>query len=124
MFPPVELRSAICHFVAFLAVAGLVVSPISRPVMAMPVDMQAAMDEATEMAHAMPADMPCCPERSSHADCGQDCPFMTLCMAKSFQSVAFAGLIVPLTPVSILVPDNQTDLGGIAQTPPRRPPKI
>jgi hypothetical protein len=128
MFRAVKLRFPIRHFFAALAVAGLVLSPIAHPVMAMPMITQAPMDEAKgmtdAMSAAMPMDMPCCPEKSSGLDCGKDCPFMTLCSAKTFQSVAFAGLIVPLTPVSILVPGNQTELSSIAQTPPRRPPKI
>jgi hypothetical protein len=97
--------------------------------MAMPTDMPASMDDGTAMTKdatsaAMPMDMPCCPEKSSDPACGKDCPFMLLCMAKGFRNVVLADLIAPLTPMSILAPGNQPDLGSIAQAPPTRPPKI
>jgi hypothetical protein len=120
--------SAMVRLIAILAIAGLVLSPIGRPVMAMPSDMHASLDGATAMAQAgaaaMPAEMPCCPDKSPGPDCGKDCPCMALCAAKTLNSVRLASLFIPQRLVSIVVPGNEAELGSLAQTPPTRPPKI
>ena len=120
--------SAIRHLLAVLAMAGLVLSPIARPAMAMPTDMHASMSDSTAMTDdgtaAMPAGMPCCPDKSPGPDCGKDCPFMAFCAAKSFQSARLVSLFVPQRLVSVVVPGNEAEPGSIAQAPPTRPPKI
>jgi len=117
------------HLLAVLAIAGLVLSPIGRPVMAMPPDMQASMGDPVAMTDvggaAMPTDMPCCcPDTSQGPDNGKDCPCMALCAAATLDTVRLVSLFVPRTLVSIVVPGNEAELGSLAQAPPTRPPKI
>jgi hypothetical protein len=123
----VTFRSAIGHLSAVLAIVGLMLGSILRPVMAMPVGGHASAGDASAMSDtmaAMPADMPCCPEKTPLPDCGKDCPFMTLCAGILLHSAPLGSLFVPLTLASIVVPGGQSDLLGIAQAPPKRPPKI
>lgn len=76
------------------------------------------------MATAMPADMPCCPEKVPASDCGKDCPLMALCMVSVLQSAPLgAALFIPFTLAGIVIPSNDADLGGLAQAPPPKPPK-
>ena len=111
---------------AVLAIAGLVLAPLARPTMAMPSEMAAAahehgaMDAQADM--AMPADMPCCPDKVP--DCSKDCPLMALCMVGAMQAAPHGpALFIPLTIASALVPPNESDRAGLSQAPPPRPPK-
>jgi hypothetical protein len=122
-----KVRPALGCFLAAFAILGLVLVPIARPVMAMPMDMHASMGEATAadaMAAALPGDMPCCPGKSTFPDCGKDCLFMASCSATLLQLVPQTGLIVPVTLVSIVFPGEHSDLASVAYAPPRKPPKI
>ena len=97
--------------------------------MAMPAPMhtgvasdQAMVDEA---AMAMPEDMPCCPKKSPIPDCGRDCLFMAMCAMQFLcNAVQPSGLVIPLGMASIFPPCNDTDVAGLSQGPPPRPPKI
>jgi hypothetical protein len=124
----VTFRSAIGHLFTVLAIVGLLLGSVLRPVMAMPVGAHTSSSDAPAMsdtmAAAMPADMPCCPEKAPVPDCGKDCPCMTFCAGTLLHSAPLGSLFVPLTLASIVVRDGQSDLLGIAQTPPKRPPKI
>jgi hypothetical protein len=122
----VKRPSAIRLLLAILAIAGLVLSPIGRPLMAMPADMRTSLGDPMAMsdAAAMPADMPCCPDKSPGPDCGKDCPFMAFCAAKCFHSARLVSLFFPQRLVSIFVPGNEAELGSLVQAPPTRPPKI
>jgi hypothetical protein len=118
---------AIRHLFAILAVAGLVLSPMARPVMAMPTDLRASIGDPV-MVHDIgpatpPADMQCCPEKSPASDCGKDCPFMALCGAKILTPVRLVSLFVLGTLVSCVVPGNEAELRSIAEAPPTKPPK-
>ena len=105
------------HLFPIFAVVGLILTPIARPAMALAQDMHAAM--------VMPADMPCCPDQVPMPDCAKDCPFMAMCAAQFVCSVPHgAGLVVALAFASIVVPGNDTDVAGLSQGPPPRPPKI
>jgi hypothetical protein len=120
--------SSVGRLLAALAVAGLLLVPIFRPAMGMSVtaDMHAGMGDAiaTDSVAADASDqMPCCP-KPALPDCSKDCPLMALCVAAPLHFASQTGLIVPLTLVSILFPRDQSDPVSIAQTPPRRPPKI
>jgi hypothetical protein len=120
------LRSAIARAFAVLAVAGLVLAPMARPVMAMPSQMQSVMSEHgaadAHMGMAAPADMPCCPDKAP--DCGKDCPLMGLCMANVLQFAPIGpSLFISPTLASLVFPDDDAVLSGLAQPPPARPPK-
>ena len=110
---------------AVLAVAGLVLAPLTRPAMAMPSEIHATAHEHGAMhAHAgmaMPALMPCCPDKAP--GCGKDCPMMALCSVGALQAPHGLALLVPLAVASILVPPSESDRSGLSQAPPPRPPK-
>jgi hypothetical protein len=114
---------------AVLAVAGLVLVPIKRPAMAMSVatDMHASMGDAMT-AGSVIADaadeMPCCPSKPALPDCSKDCPLIALCGTAPLHFVTQTGLIISVTFVSIVFPRDHSALVSIAQSPPRRPPKI
>ena len=94
-----QLRSALACVLAASAILGLVLAPIARPVVAMPMDMHAVMGEPTApdaVATTMPDDMPCCPDKATVPDCSKDCPLMALCGATLVQFVPQMALIVPL----------------------------
>jgi hypothetical protein len=119
--------SAMRSLLAILAIVGLVVGPAARPAMAMPAAIQAgAASEQPMVDHAaMPEDMPCCPTKTPIPDCGKDCLFMTMCAMQFFcNAVSGAGLVLPVGLASVFFPGNDTDLAGLSQGPPPRPPKI
>jgi hypothetical protein len=123
-----KLRSTFGRILAVLAIVGLALGPVVRPAMAVPVskDMQAAMSGSavdTVIADAA-ADMPCCPGKPALADCSKDCPLMALCVTAPVHFVSQTGLTVPLTFVTVVFPGAHSDLVGIAQAPPRKPPKV
>jgi hypothetical protein len=122
-----QLRSALGCFLAASAILGLVLAPIARPVMAMPMDMHESMGEPTAadaVATTMPDDMPCCPDKTTVPDCGKDCPLMALCGATLLQFVPQVALIVPGTLIGIVFPGDYSALASVARAPPRKPPKI
>jgi hypothetical protein len=101
---------------AGLALLGLLLSPLARPVMASQGDL---------VAHAEidMADMPCCPDGAAKPDCAKDCPLMALCMAKAFESAPHptAPVISTLSGhIGLLA--NDANLHGFAQAPLPRPP--
>ena len=101
---------------ASLALLGLMLAPLARPVMATHADMaaHAAMDMG---------DMPCCPDGAAKQDCAKDCPLMALCMVKVFQSAPHATAPVILTvSARIGLLANDANLHGFAQAPLPRPP--
>ena len=109
-----------------LAIVGLALAPVVRPVMAVPVskDMHAAMNgSAVDVADAAD-DMPCCPSNPALPDCSKDCPLMALCVTAPIHFVSQTGLTVPLTFVTVVFPGARSDLVSIDQAPPRRPPKV
>jgi hypothetical protein len=123
----VQLLSAIHRALAVLAIAGLILAPLGRPAVAMPSEMQGMLSEHgttdAQTGMAMPADMRCCPDKVPASDCGKDCPLMVLCMASMLQSAPLGiPLYIPLL-AGIVIPGNDTNLGGLAQAPPPRPPK-
>ena len=124
-----RVRSVIGRAFAVLAIAGLVLAPIVRPAMAMPVDMDLDASMGEPMAAepvapaAAPNDMPCCPGKLSLPNCGKDCPLMALCGAAPLHFVSQISLIVPITFVSIRFPGDQSELVSVAHAPPRKPPK-
>jgi hypothetical protein len=110
--------SAIRRLISILAIVGLAVGPLARPAAA---SHQPMVDHA---AMAMPEDMPCCPKKAPMPDCGKDCLFMAMCATQFFcNAVSGAALIIPLGLASVLSPGNDTDLAGLSQGPPPRPPK-
>jgi len=124
----VKILSAIRSLLAIPAIVGLVLGPIARPAMALPAPMNAAAasDQAMvdEAAIAMPEDMPCCPKKSPIPDCGRDCVMMMCVTQFLCNAVQAASLVIPLGLASVFFPCNDTDVAGLSQGPPPRPPKI
>jgi hypothetical protein len=142
-------RAAIGHFLALLAVVGLLLAPLVHATMAMGAAdhamLMAVTGASAAMTHAGMADMgmagadvagadivsmdamPCCPHNAPvHnapvPDCGNDCPFMALCSAMPF-GVPLATLIAPLAEARVVLPGDQSGLVGLTRAPPRKPPK-
>jgi hypothetical protein len=121
-------RPAIGHFLALLAMVGLMVAPLVHSAMAMP-----AADHVMQMAGAtvtagmemagVAEEMPCCPRKMPLPDWGSDCPFMALCSAMLINPPV-ASLTVPLTAAGVMGPGDQSDLVSVTLAPPRRPPKL
>jgi hypothetical protein len=125
----VKTLFAIRSLLAIVAIVGLVLGPIARPVMAMPAPMHmgVASDQAMVKgaAMAMPEDMPSCPRTAPIPDCGKDCLFMAMCATQFLcNAVQTAGLVTPLGMASVFFPGDDTDVTGLSQGPPPRPPKI
>ena len=103
-------------------IVGLVFAPLAALAK---VDSQAAvavaamLDEAASMAK----DMPCCPEKSAPADCA-DCPLMAICMAKTLQAPAAAG-VAAVGPVTLrrLLPASDPEAESLGLLPPPKPPR-
>jgi hypothetical protein len=124
-----KLLSAIRGLLAILAIVGLALAPLARPVMAMPAAIQAEAASEQPMADgaatAMPEDMPCCPTKAPTPDCGKDCLFMAMCAPQFLcNAVQGAGLVLPLGLASVFFPGNDKAVAGLSQGPPPRPPKI
>src|SRR5271169_1881138 len=116
-------RSAVARVFALFAIMGVVLSPMARPVMAMPAAVHVAMDEhtATDAMAVAPDDMSCCPGKPSLSDYNKDCPLMALCGAMVLHGVSDTSLIVPLTLVAIILPGDPSALVSLADAPPRKP---
>jgi hypothetical protein len=118
------MPTTIGRFIAWVAVAGLLLAPMARPAIAMDtlmaMDRAAASDPAT--ADAMDH-MPCCPGEPSLPDCSKDCPLMALCITAPLHFASDASLIIPVTHVSIILPGVSPELASVDDAPPRRPPK-
>jgi hypothetical protein len=121
----VTVRLTIFRFLSVLAVCGLIVAPIGRPVAAMtPAQINASDMASTDMAmDGMAEDMPCCPKKMPRG-CA-DCPAMSLCQSGTIVSLPGDSYLIAFSnSARVLVPLNQADLAGQAQGPPRRPPKV
>src|SRR5260370_24966149 len=109
-------------------IAGLVLAPVSRPVMAemsSQASMQAMADEmsASVTTDEMANDMPCCPSKAP-VDCDK-CVFMAACMSKCFagmSSTIFHPLLTASDDIAALPNDSWPDRLG--HPPPEHPPRI
>lgn len=125
-FADVNHQITIRRLLAILMIAGLVLAPLSRPVMAATTSGAAMSDEmsVTEMADAMAGDMPCCPAKApAPIDCDK-CVFMAACMTKCFTGLTMA-VFQPLFTVSAGLAQPQNDFwpDGLGHPPPEHPPR-
>jgi hypothetical protein len=120
---PVIYLTLIRRLLAFVAIAGLVLAPMSWSAGAMSMNAPSAMGSSADPEMAMPSDMDCCPKKAHLPDCGKNCPFMAICMGVGLQGERGTSFSIPLVPISTMVPGRQRDLDGLAQPPPTRPPK-
>jgi hypothetical protein len=134
----VNRQITIRRLLAIFMVAGLVLAPLSRPVMAgtmpdasMPamaddMSMSAMPDDMSMSAGAdeMANDMPCCPSKSpAPIDCDK-CVFVAACMSKCFAGLATA-VFQPVFAVSAGLARPQNDFwpDGLGYPPPEHPPR-
>jgi hypothetical protein len=125
----VKYNLAIRRLLATLVIAGLVLAPISQPVMAKvsaDVAMQAMTDamSPSAMTDEMASEMPCCPSKAlAPVDC-DECVLMAGCMSKCFTGMS-ASVFHPFPIASDrLIPrhkDARPD--GLGRPPPEHPPR-
>jgi hypothetical protein len=118
---------AIRRLLAVLMTAGLVLAPVSRPVMAdtpSHASTQAMADEMSSSAEEMADDMPCCPSKAPMpVDCDK-CIFMAACMSKCFTGMTtsvFQPLPIASGRIAIQLSDFAPD--GLGHPPPEHPPR-
>jgi len=114
------------RLLAIFMIAGLVLAPLSRPVMAGTTSDVAMADEMSMAATAdeMANDMPCCPPKApAPIDCDK-CVFMAACSAKCFTGLS-AVVFCPSFAASSQVAPLQNDfwLDGLGHPPPEHPPR-
>jgi hypothetical protein len=125
----VNRQITIRRLLAIFMIAGLVLAPLSRPVMAgaaMDVSMSAMADDtsAAAMTDEMANDMPCCPAKApTPIDCDK-CIFMAACMIKCFAGLS-ASVFRPLFAASGRITPLQNDFwpDGLGYPPPEHPPR-
>jgi hypothetical protein len=126
----VKRNFAIRRLLAILTIAGLVLAPVSRPVMAEAsphASMQAMADEmsSSDTMDEMANDMPCCPSKApAPIDCDK-CVGMAACMSKYFTGMS-ATVFHPFLAASndIALGQNDSRPEGLGHPPPEHPPRI
>jgi hypothetical protein len=126
----VNRQITIRRLLAVFMIAGLVLAPLSRPVMAGTASdaaMSAMADDMSMSATAdeMASDMPCCPTKAPvPIDCDK-CVFMAACTAKCFAGIS-AAVFHPLFGASGRIAPLQNDSwpDGLGHPPPEHPPRI
>src|SRR5712691_8237905 len=111
-------------------IAGLVLAPLSSPVMAGATSDASMSAMAGDMsmsaiADEMAGDMPCCPSKApAPVDCDK-CVFMTACMSKCFAGVSTT-VFHPFVLASASIAPRQNDArpDGLGHPPPDHPPRI
>ena len=128
-FGRVNRQITIRRLLAIVMIAGLVLAPLSSPVMAgatSDASMSAMADDMSMSAIAgeMAGDMPCCPSKApAPVDCDK-CVFMTACMSKCFTGMS-ATVFHPFFSASDSIADlqNESWLDGLGHPPPEHPPR-
>lgn len=117
------------RLLAIFMIAGLVLAPFSRPVMAGTISdasMSAMADDmsASAMTDEMANDMPCCPSKAPTPIGCDKCVFMAACTTKCFTGLTVA-LFQPLFAVSAGLARPQNDFwpDGLGHSPPEHPPR-
>ncbi len=132
-FTGVKRQATIRLLLAIFMIAGLVLAPLSRPVMAgasSDASMHAAMDDmsasamADDMASDEMANMPCCPSKAP-APIGCDkCIYMAACNAQCFAGMLAAAIQPPFTVAGTALPlRNDSWPDSLGRPPPDQPPR-
>ena len=116
-FAGVNRQITIRRLLAILMIAGLVLAPLSRPVMA-------GTTSDAAMANEMINDMPCCPAKApAPIDCDK-CVFMAACMTKCFAGLSVAVFRPPFAASGQIVPlQNDFWPDALGHPPPEHPPR-
>jgi hypothetical protein len=125
----VNRQITIRRLLAIFMIAGLVLAPSARPVMAgtaSDASMPAMADDMSMSAVAdeMASDMPCCPSKAPTPIGCDKCVFMAACATKCFSGLTVA-LFQPLFAVSagLAHPQNDSWPDGLGHPPPEHPPR-
>jgi hypothetical protein len=128
-FDGVNRKITIRRLLAISVISGLVLAPLSRPVMAgtMPeVSMSAMMEDmsASAASDEMAGDMPCCPSKAA-APIGCDkCVFMAACMGQLLAGPPAATFRPPFAVAGKIAPlRNDFRPDGLGHSPPEHPPR-
>jgi hypothetical protein len=138
-FVDVNRQITIRRLLAIVMIAGLVLAPLSSPVMAGAASdsSMAAMADDTSMSamsmsamsmsasgDEMAADMPCCPPTAPMPIGCDKCLFMAACTSQCFVGMTMA-LFQPLFAVStgLARPQNDFRPDGLGHPPPEHPPR-
>jgi hypothetical protein len=125
----VNRQITIRRLLAISVIAGLVLAPLSRPVMAgaaSDASMSAMADDmsASATTDEMANDMPCCPSKAPTPIGCDKCVFMAACMTKCFTGLTMAPF-QPFFAVSagLAYPQNDFWPDGLDRPPPDDPPR-
>ena len=117
------------RLLAIVMIAGLVLAPLSRPVMAGTTSGAStaalADDESVSTAmEGMPGDMPCCPAQApTPSDCDK-CVFMAACMSQCMAGISAVLFRPPFADSSMIEPlRNDAWPEGLGHPPPEDPPR-
>jgi hypothetical protein len=128
----VQLWLAIRRLLPILAVLGLVLAPLTTPVVAMGLAapmLSASADTAMVGMAAedagMSSDMPCCPpEKPVAPDCQKACPLAALCLAKCVGGLlANAGEPLRIASMAPMISRDEIAPASLGQAPPPPPPR-
>jgi hypothetical protein len=125
----VNRQITIRRLLAVFMIAGLVLAPLSRPVMAGTASDIATSAMADDMsvsatADEMASDMPCCPSKApAPIDCDK-CVFIAACTAKCFAGLS-AAVFHPFFAASGRIAPLQNDSwpDDLGHLPPEHPPR-
>jgi hypothetical protein len=124
-FAGVNRQITIRRLLAIVMIAGLVLAPLSSPVMAgaaADASMSAMADDMS--ADQMAGDMPCCPSKAPMPIGCDKCILMAACMTNCFVGMTVA-VFQPLSAESagLVRPQNQFRPDGRDHPPPEHPPR-
>jgi hypothetical protein len=107
--------------IALTVAAGLLIAPLSVPVMA-----ASPSASASDGMRTMVGDMPCCPDQQDQKakDCGS-CPFIALCVLTISMPAPYgAGALVDrsFSRSAFALPDDLL-IEGLGEHPPDQPPR-
>jgi hypothetical protein len=125
----VNRQITIRRLLAIFMVAGLVLAPLSRPVMAGTASdgsMSAIADDMAMSATSdeVAGDMPCCPSKAAAPiDCDK-CVFMAACMSQFLAGPSGTIFRLPFAASGqIILPQNDSWPDGVGHPPPEDPPR-
>jgi hypothetical protein len=125
----VNRQITIRRLLAIFTIAGLVLAPLSRPVLAGTTSdglMSTMSDDMSVSAAAgeMASDMPCCPGKTpAPIDCDK-CVLMAACMAKCFAGLSAAVFRLSFAATSRIAPPlNDSRPNDLGHPPPEYPPR-
>jgi hypothetical protein len=115
----VNRQITIRRLLAISVIAGLLLAPLARPVMAGPAD-----NSMAAMSDEMAGDMPCCPTKApAPVDCDK-CVFMAACINQFLAGPAAATFRPPFAVSGKLAPlQNDFWPDGVGRPPPEHPPR-